>query len=58
VLSEVALTNLWQSVGRLQMKAMLVMQHISRDSLGACVLPLMVVGICCRSALQMGWEMV
>ena len=34
------------------------MQHMSRDSLGASVLPIMVVGICCRSALRMGWEMV
>ena len=37
------------------MKAKLVM---ARDSLEASVLPLMVVGICCRSALRMGWAMV
>ena len=40
------------------MKAKLVMQHMSRDSLGASVLPLMVVDICCRSALRKGCEMV
>ena len=40
------------------MKAKLVMQHMSRDNLGAFVLPLMVMGICCRSALRMGWAMV
>ena len=34
------------------------MQHMSLDSLGAYVLPLMVVGICCNSALQMGGAMV
>ena len=40
------------------MKAKLVMQHMSRDNLGAFVLPLMVVGICYRGALRMGGEMV
>ena len=40
------------------MKAKLVMQHMSRDSLGASVLPLIVVGICYKSALRMGWAMV
>ena len=40
------------------MKNKMVMQHMSRDSLGAYVLPLMVVGICCRSALPIGWDMV
>jgi hypothetical protein len=39
-------------------KARLVMHHMSRDSLGASMLPLMVVGICCRSALRMCWAMV
>ncbi len=34
------------------------MQHMSLDSLGATVLPLMVVGICCNSALRMGGAMV
>ena len=34
------------------------MLYMSRDSLGAFVLPLMVVGISRRSALRMGWEMV
>ena len=34
------------------------MQHMSRDSLGAFVLLLMVVGICCRSPWCMGWDMV
>ena len=33
------------------------MQHMSLDSLGASVLPLMVVGICCSSALRMGGAM-
>ena len=36
----------------------MVMQHMSRDNLRASVLPLMVMGICCRRALRMGWEMV
>ena len=40
------------------MKAMLVMQHMSRDNLGVSVLPLIVVGLCCRSALRMSWAMV
>ncbi len=40
------------------MKAKVVMQHMSRDSLGAYVSPLMVVGICCRSALRKGCEIV
>jgi hypothetical protein len=40
------------------MKVKLVMHHMSRDNLGASVLPLMVVGICCRSALRKGCEMV
>ncbi len=40
------------------MKAKLVMQHMSQDCLGASVLPLIVVGICCRSALRMSWAMV
>ena len=40
------------------MKAKLVMHHMSRDSLGAFVLPLMVDRICCRSALRKGCEMV
>ena len=40
------------------MKARLVMHHMSRDSFEGSVLPLMVVGICCRSALRMGWGMV
>ena len=40
------------------MNARLVMQHMSRVSLGASVLPLMAVGICCRSALRMGWAIV
>ena len=40
------------------MKVKLVMQHMSRDSLGAIVLPLVVVDICCRSALQKGCEMI
>ena len=35
-----------------------MMHHMSRDSLGASVLPLMDVGVCCRSALRMGWAMV
>jgi hypothetical protein len=34
------------------------MQHMSRDSLGAYVLLVMVVDICCRSAWRMGWDMV
>ena len=34
------------------------MQHMSRDILGASVLTLMVVGVCCRSAFRKGWEMV
>ena len=33
------------------------MQHMSRDSLGASVLPLMVVGVCCRNAFRKGWGM-
>ncbi len=31
---------------------------MSRDNFGASVLPLIVVGLCCRSALRMGWGMV
>jgi len=34
------------------------MHHMSRESFGASVLLLMVVGICCRSAWGMSWEMV
>ena len=40
------------------MKARLVMQHVSRDSLVAFVSPLMVINICCRSVVRMGWGMV
>ena len=35
-----------------------MMQHMSRESFGAYVLVLMVVGICYRSDWRMGWEMV
>ena len=34
------------------------MQQMSRESFGGSVLPLMVVGICWRSVLRMGWGMV
>ncbi len=34
------------------------MQHMFLDILGASVLPLMVVGICCSNALRMGGAMV
>ena len=40
------------------MKVRLVMQHMSLDSVGASVSTLMMVGICCRSVLRMGWGMV
>ena len=40
------------------MKAKRVMQHMLRDSFGASVLLLMVVGSCYRSALRKGCEMV
>ena len=33
------------------------MQHMSRDSLAASVLPLMVVGVCYKSAFRKGWGM-
>jgi hypothetical protein len=58
VYSAYALNNLWQFLGRWPVKARLVMQHMSRDNLGGSVLPLMVVGACCRSALRKGCEMV
>ena len=34
------------------------MQHMSLDSLGASVLPLMVAGVCCNNTLRMGGAMV
>jgi hypothetical protein len=39
-------------------KARLVMMHTSRDSLGASMLALIVVGICCRVAWRMGGAIV
>ena len=35
-----------------------MMQHMSRESFGAFALLLKVVGICCKSAWRMVWEMV
>ena len=39
------------------MNAELVMEQVSRDCLGGSVLPLMMVGVWCSSALRMGWGM-
>jgi hypothetical protein len=52
-----ALKIRWHSVGLWPMKAGLVMLHVSRESLGAFVLLLIVVGICCSSAWCVGCGM-
>ena len=45
---------MWHSMGLRPVKVELVMLQVSRDSLGACVLFLIVVGIWCMRALRVG----